>query len=145
MIEPQTTAKSLQLDFIDPESMPTVRADREKLQQIFLNLLSNAVKFTPSGGRVWIDASRRPGVPGKVFVRVMDTGEGIPSDKIEAIFDPFTQVDASHSRIGQGTGLGLSISRDLARGMGGDLRARSEPGAGSTFTLTLREAATRNA
>src|SRR5205085_10383974 len=105
MIEPQTAAKSLQLDIIDPGSMPTVRADREKLQQILLNLLSNAVKFTPSGGRVWIDASRRPGVPGKVFVRVMDTGEGIPLDKIEAIFDPFTQVDASHRRIGQGTGL----------------------------------------
>ena len=140
MIAPQLSAKSLDYEVRNQEKMPVVCADRDKLQQIMLNLLSNAVKFTEPGGRVWINATRREGVPGKVFVRVSDTGLGVPNDKIEAIFEPFTQVDASHRRVGQGTGLGLSISRHLARGMGGDLRARSELGAGSVFTLTLEEA-----
>ena len=140
MIAPQLSAKSLEYEVRNQERMPVVCADRDKLQQIMLNLVSNAVKFTEPGGRVWINATRREGVPGKVFVRVSDTGLGVPNDKIEAIFEPFTQVDGSHRRIGQGTGLGLSISRHLARGMGGDLRARSELGAGSVFTLTLEEA-----
>jgi len=139
MIEPQLSAKSLEFEVRNADRLPVVCADREKLQQIMLNLLSNAVKFTEPGGRVWINATRRDGVPGKVFVRVSDTGLGVPNDKIEAIFEPFTQVDASHRRVEQGTGLGLSISRHLARGMGGDLRARSQLGAGSVFTLTLEE------
>ena len=137
MIDPQLAAKSLTLEVHDADRMPVVRADCEKLQQILLNLLSNAVKFTDAGGRISIDARQRDGAAGKVFIRVSDTGLGIPEPKIETIFEPFTQVDASHSRLGQGAGLGLSISRDLARGMGGDLRVRSELGAGSTFTLTL--------
>ena len=117
------------------------RLDRERLQQILLNLLSNAVKFTPSGGSIWIEAAtvKAPGSQGRVDVRVGDTGEGIPAHKLDWVFEPFTQVDASHSRVGQGAGLGLAISRDLARGMGGDLVAASEVGVGSVFTLSLRE------
>jgi signal transduction histidine kinase len=140
MIEPQLAAKSLAYEVRNVNQLPVVRADREKLQQILLNLLSNAVKFTDAGGRVWIDVAGREGAPGSVFVRVGDTGKGIPADKLETIFEPFTQVDGSHSRLGQGTGLGLSISRDLARGMGGDLRVRSELGKGSVFTLGLEQA-----
>jgi signal transduction histidine kinase len=117
--------------------MPVVRADRDKLQQILLNLLSNAAKFTDPGGSVWLEVVSDE-LNGVAFVRVADTGRGVPADKLESIFQPFTQVDSSHSREGQGTGLGLTISRDLARGMGGDLRARSELGVGSVFTLTLR-------
>jgi signal transduction histidine kinase len=72
-----------------------------------------------------------------VLVCVADTGIGIASDKLEEIFEPFVQVDVGHTRRKEGIGLGLAISRDLARGMGGDLRARSEEGHGSTFTLAL--------
>jgi signal transduction histidine kinase len=72
-----------------------------------------------------------------VVVRVEDTGRGIPPEKIEAIFEPFIQVDSQLTRTQDGVGLGLSISRDLARGMGGDLVAQSDVGKGSTFTLTL--------
>lgn len=137
MIAPQLAAKSLSFEVQTPDRLPVVRADREKLEQVLLNLLSNAAKFTDSLGRVWIDTVERADKPGKVFVRVSDTGRGIPGDKLESIFEPFTQVDASHSRAGQGIGLGLAISRELARGMGGDLRVRSHLGQGSVFTVTL--------
>ncbi|MEO7683108.1 MAG: ATP-binding protein [Gemmatimonadaceae bacterium] len=140
MIEPQLAGKSLAYEVKDAGHLPSVRADREKLQQILLNLLSNSVKFTEPGGRITVDAAAPDKVKGRVFLRVEDTGQGIPDDKLQFIFDPFTQVDATHSRVGQGTGLGLAISRDLARGMGGDLRARSELGVGSVFTLEMPEA-----
>ena len=135
MIEPQLGAKGLAYEVRETLDQTVVCADRGKLQQILLNLLSNAVKFTEPGGRVWIEVGRTSDARG--FVQVGDTGLGIPGDKLEAIFEPFMQVDASHSRRGQGTGLGLSISRDLARGMHGDLTATSEIARGSLFTLTL--------
>jgi signal transduction histidine kinase len=75
-----------------------------------------------------------------VFIRVTDTGIGIAEDKLASIFEPFVQVNAGHTRQAEGTGLGLAISRDLATGMGGDLRVRSTLGAGSSFTLTLPSA-----
>jgi signal transduction histidine kinase len=137
MIEPQLAEKQLEYHIEDSVRGQVVRADQEKLEQILLNLLSNAAKFTDPGGRVCVDAVTAAHQPGKVLIRVIDTGRGIPAGKLDFIFEPFTQIDASHSRTGQGTGLGLAISRDLARGMGGDLRARSELEKGSTFTLSL--------
>jgi signal transduction histidine kinase len=137
MIEPQLAEKQLEYQIEDSVRGQVVRADQEKLEQILLNLLSNAAKFTDPGGRVCVDAVTAAHQPGKVLIRVVDTGRGIPAGKLDFIFEPFTQIDASHSRTGQGTGLGLAISRDLARGMGGDLRARSELEKGSTFTLSL--------
>jgi PAS domain S-box-containing protein len=136
MVEPQLGAKSLRCDVDVPADL-VARADREKLQQVLLNLLTNALKFTAPGGRITVDAARRDERPDTLFLRVADTGVGIPEDKLASVFEPFVQVDASHTRRNEGTGLGLAISRDLARGMGGDLRARSVPGQGSTFTLTL--------
>jgi signal transduction histidine kinase len=75
-----------------------------------------------------------------VYLRVRDTGIGISPDLLERVFDPFVQVDTSPAGRVTGTGLGLAISRDLARGMGGDIRARSTPRVGSTFTVTLLRA-----
>jgi signal transduction histidine kinase/PAS domain-containing protein len=111
-----------------------MRADPERAQQILLNLLSNAVKFTNKGGsvRVWCEALER-----RAAIHVRDTGRGIPRDKLERIFEPFVQVDATLSRTQEGIGLGLAISRDLARGMGGDLVVESQEGVGSRFTLLL--------
>jgi signal transduction histidine kinase len=111
------------------------RADREKAVQVLLNLVSNAVKFTAPGGRVALAAE--PAGGGRVALRVVDTGVGIPAEKLGTVFDPFVQVDAGYARQQEGTGLGLAISRELARGMGGDLTAESRPGAGSTFTFVL--------
>jgi signal transduction histidine kinase len=136
MIEPQLEQKGIDFEVDVPPGL-TAWADRDKCQQVLLNLLSNAAKFTPPGGRVRIDADVLPERPERVRLRVADTGIGIPADKLEAVFDPFVQVDASRTRAAQGSGLGLAISRDLARGMGGELRAESRSDEGSTFLLLL--------
>ncbi len=144
MVEPQLVGKGL--SYTVHSTPVVVRADREKLQQILLNLLSNAVKFTDRGGNVTIDTTERVGGPLNVaFLRVADSGLGISREQQEVIFDPFVQVSARLCRTLEGTGLGLAISRELARGMGGDLRVRSAEGEGSVFTLMLPASAARNA
>ena len=137
LISPQVQRKQLAFDCIAPDASLAVNADAEKMQQVLLNLLSNAIKFTAPGGRITLSCDADDA---KVYVRVRDTGEGIPSDKLERIFEPFVQLDAGPTRAHEGTGLGLAISRDLARAMGGELLVESEPGAGSTFTLRLARA-----
>ncbi len=135
LVSPQVQAKGLTLEPLrcEPQDL-TAYADREKVQQILLNLLSNAVKFTDPGGRIQVCCH---GADGRARVEVRDTGIGIPADKIETIFEPFVQIGRALNRPTEGTGLGLAISRDLARGMGGDVRAESELGVGSTVTLLL--------
>src|SRR5690606_30546257 len=103
--------------------------DEVKVRQIVLNLLSNAVKFTSTGSlrvalRLHEDAVR---------VSVSDTGVGIPSTEHEKIFDAFWQAEVGRG----GAGLGLALTRQLARRLGGDVEVDSEPGRGSTFTVTL--------
>jgi PAS domain S-box-containing protein len=134
MVEPQIARKNLQFTSVVSEDL-YASADIEKVQQIVLNVLTNAIKFTASEGKVGVEAGRRS--DSQVFVRVVDTGTGIPPGMLEKVFEPFMQVDSSHSRPQEGTGLGLAISRDLARGMGGDLTATSTLGKGSTFELVL--------
>jgi PAS domain S-box-containing protein len=131
---PQLATKSLAFACDPGPAGLAVHADPEKVRQILVNLLANAVKFTPAGGRVWMSAGA---VADVVEVRVHDTGIGIPPDRVAAVFEPFVQVHRTLAKPIEGTGLGLAISRDLARGMGGDLRAESVPERGSTFVLTL--------
>jgi signal transduction histidine kinase len=135
VIRPQLDAKQLGYATSVTPATLTVRADRDKLQQVLLNLLSNAVKFTEPGGAIGIECTL-PG-PDRVAIRVRDTGVGIPPTKLEAVFEPFVQVNPRLSTARSGTGLGLSISRDLARAMGGDLVVTSTLGEGSVFTLTM--------
>ncbi|HEU4880679.1 MAG TPA: MHYT domain-containing protein [Longimicrobium sp.] len=134
LVEPQLRAKGLRYRYGGGDPSLTVRADRERMEQVVLNLLSNAVKFTDRGGQVELSWEVQGGA---VRINVCDTGRGIPPDKLEAIFEPFIQVDPALTRSAEGTGLGLAISRDLARAMKGDLTARSAEGQGSVFTLTL--------
>jgi signal transduction histidine kinase len=145
MVESQAAARSLTLERMFPVDQGAepihVWADRDKLGQILLNILSNAVKFTPEGGRITVAIADDDG-PGHVTVRISDTGVGIPVDKLEAVFEPFVQVRSDFTRQVEGTGLGLAISRDLARGMGGNLRVTSELGVGSTFEVVLRRVVT---
>lgn len=142
LISPQLQAKGLAY-IVDAPDDVLVLADRDKLIQVLLNLMSNAVKFTPSGGEVRVECAERSdgtGDPDTVFLRVSDTGVGIPREKLVEIFDPFIQVDMSATGRKGGSGLGLAISRDLTRGMGGDLRVRSTVGDGTTFTVALPRA-----
>jgi len=131
---PQLHAKGLRyVDAGDCRGI-SVSADEEKARQILINLLSNAVKFTPRGGEIRLECTLHDGW---VRTAVSDSGVGIPADRLDAIFEPFVQVDRGLTSRQEGTGLGLSISRDLARKMGGDLTAESTIGEGSTFVLTL--------
>jgi signal transduction histidine kinase len=134
LVMPQMRSKGVAYQYAPADRSLTVRADGEKLQQIVLNLLANAVKFTDRGGRIRVACEA---VADRILIRVSDTGIGIPPEKLELIFDPFVQVDSNFTRTREGVGLGLAISRDLARGMGGDLRAQSTLHEGTTMTLTL--------
>ncbi len=134
LIVPQLRANELHYTLGACPAALAVHADRDKLQQILLNILTNAIKFTRPGGQLRVDCARDGAV---VTISVEDTGIGIPAEKLASVFEPFVQIDAKLTRTHEGVGLGLAISRDLARGMGGDLTARSEVGVGSTFILTL--------
>ncbi|HVE52987.1 MAG TPA: ATP-binding protein, partial [Ramlibacter sp.] len=110
-----------------------VQSDPARIRQVVLNLLSNAVKFTEEGGVEVLLACN-----GTAYtVEVSDTGIGMEASKVESMFDPFTQADASITRRFGGTGLGLAISRKLARALGGDLHGSSQPGVGTTMIFTF--------
>ncbi len=127
------SAKALEYQCATPRASVFVRADPDKLRQILINLLSNAVKFTPSG-RIRISCAVHRET---ACISVEDSGPGIPRDKLDAVFEPFVQLDRGLTRTTEGTGLGLAISRALARGMGGDITLKSEVGVGSVFTVTI--------
>ena len=114
-----------------------MRTDRRALKQIVLNLANNALKFTEHGG-VRIGVTESTGnSKHSVEINIMDTGKGIrPEDQLR-LFEPFTQVDISKTKIREGTGLGLHLSRKLAELLGGQITFQSEYGKGSTFTVTL--------
>jgi CheY-like chemotaxis protein/nitrogen-specific signal transduction histidine kinase len=146
----QQVAQDKGLDFAvetAPELPPTIHTDEKRLQQVLKNLLSNAIKFTEEGRvslRIGL-AEKRAGFAHEglnradavIAFEVTDTGIGIPPEKQKIIFEAFQQADGTTSRKYGGTGLGLSISREIARLLGGEIRVKSEPGAGSTFTLYL--------
>jgi signal transduction histidine kinase/CheY-like chemotaxis protein/HAMP domain-containing protein len=132
-VEPLVKNERLRLvKSLEPD-LPPLFTDQDKLKQVLINLLSNAVKFTEDG-TVTVSARRHDG---RISIAIVDTGIGIPSDKLELIFEEFRQVDSSTTRRYSGTGLGLSISRHLARLLGGDITVQSVVGVGSTFTVIL--------
>jgi PAS domain S-box-containing protein len=130
--------KGLWLRFTCEGPVPEeVLTDAGRVRQIVTNLVGNALKFTESGG-VTVVLSVRPGSSSRMLgIDVVDTGIGIPADRLEAVFEPFTQAEGSTTRRFGGTGLGLTISRQFARGLGGDIVAHSEMGKGSVFSVTL--------
>jgi signal transduction histidine kinase len=134
LVAPQLRDRKLELVVLPCDDKVLVRADPDKLQQILLNLLSNAIKFTPVDGTITVSCAL---TERDATVTVADTGIGIATERLQAIFDPFIQVGRALNRPHEGVGLGLSISRDLAAGMGGTLTAESELGVGSTFHVTL--------
>jgi len=134
LIAPQLKARNLAYIYNPCDSALVAHGNRVRIEQIVLNLLSNAIKYTAPGGRVGVSSDLRAGM---VEIRVSDTGHGIPPQKLDSIFEPFTRLEMDLTRTTEGTGLGLAISRHLARAMRGDLTVRSEVGRGSIFTLTL--------
>ena len=121
----------------EPGLSPVI-ADREKIAHIVGNLLGNAIEFTPSGGRVWLRASRAVGeVVESQIVEVGDTGVGIAPEHHDLIFREFAQVDATPSRPHHGTGLGLTIARKLVELHGGRIWVESTLGSGSRFYFTV--------
>ncbi|MCY2988040.1 MAG: ATP-binding protein [Planctomycetota bacterium] len=116
----------------------TLYSDPSRLRQILVNLLGNAAKFTVQGEvRLTVRCSESADGSARVQFVVADTGIGIPADNLVDIFQPFVQVDGSHTRRHGGTGLGLTISRRLAEALDGRIDVTSELGRGSTFTLTI--------
>ena len=115
-------------------SLQDIWADPERVNQILSNLLSNALRHTPAGGQVKLEATLEGS--NTVAVRVFDSGEGLPPEALERVFERFYRGDSARVR-GAGSGIGLTVARGLARAMGGDLSVVSQLGVGSTFTLTL--------
>ncbi len=118
-----------------PDISLVVAVDRVKFGMALTNLLNNAIKFTPSGGRISLTYERKPTA---VWIKVIDTGVGIPQDQLEQIFEEFHQVEDHMTRRHGGMGLGLSIAKGLIEAHGGRIWAESEgPGHGSTFYINL--------
>jgi signal transduction histidine kinase/ligand-binding sensor domain-containing protein/CheY-like chemotaxis protein len=127
---------------MDPDTPALILADRIRLGQVLANLVGNASKFTAQGEVVVrADVESRQGRDVVLRFSVRDTGIGIPPDRLERIFLPFTQADSSTTRRYGGTGLGLTISATLVKLMGGRIWVESRPGAGSTFYFTIRATA----
>ncbi len=146
LLAPAATDKGLDLAYWIEEGTPeTLIGDAVRMRQILVNLLSNGIKFTKLGGIfVHLSARRTTGDSFEFHLAVEDTGIGIPKDRLENLFQPFSQLDASTTRQYGGTGLGLAICKRLSELMDGRIWAQSAPGQGSAFHLTFpAEAASR--
>jgi two-component system, OmpR family, sensor histidine kinase BaeS len=121
---PSIERAELRLETDVPPSLPA-RADPDRLAQVLANLLSNAVRYTPRGGLVIVRAERRPG---DVLVSVANTGEGIPAEDLDRVFERFYRVEKSRDRARGGAGIGLAIVKQLVEGIGGRVGAESRDG-----------------
>lgn len=128
----QTAVHTIETDF--PPGFPVVPGDERRLDQVITNLLSNAVKYSPEGGRIRIGGCT---LADSVEMFVSDQGIGLSPEHQELIFDRFYRVDSALTRETQGVGLGLYIVRSIVEAHGGSIRVESEPGKGTTFTVTL--------
>ncbi len=137
----QAQSKDLELvAWVDPTLPPALVGDPNRLRQILANLISNAIKFTPQGEVVVVVEAQEQDPQAQVQwvgFQVQDTGIGIPPEKQDRLFKPFSQVDSSISRQYGGTGLGLAISQRLCQLMGGEIWVQSQPGQGSTFGFRI--------
>ena len=148
LLEPKAEEHDLQLILQYPSSLPRYFiGDAGRIRQVVTNLVGNAVKFTPRGSvRVTVECAGRDSRGAQMRIAVHDTGVGIPPQKLDSLFEKFSQVDSSMTRKYGGTGLGLAIAKQLTELMGGTIAVESRLGEGSKFTLTLplrQEAAPR--
>ena len=123
----------LKFDAVPP--FPVIATDERRLKQVLINLLNNAVKFTPTGGSVTLELLSAPN--GGAIIRVRDTGIGMSAEEVEQALKPFWQADAGLDRAFEGAGLGLALVTELLRVMQAGFALESEPGVGTTVTVTL--------
>ena len=128
VVEPPVDVKLIEVD------QAMVYGDADRLKQLFINLVENAIKYTPAGGSVELSLFKKDDW---VHFEVSDTGIGIPPENLPHIFDRFYRVDKARARAHGGSGLGLSIAKWIATAHGGSIRVKSQPGEGTTFTVTL--------
>ena len=130
-------AKDKNINFIvrQPESLPPVWADPDRLQQILINLLSNALRYTPAGGTVKAEAALHSA--DRLKITVSDTGIGIAPANLPYIFERFYKQEQARASFGGGTGIGLAIVKGLVEAHGGEIWVNSQPGTGTIFTFTL--------
>ena len=134
-IQPMADEKGITVTLDVTRGMPRVRADERRMRQVALNLLSNAVKFTPRGGAVTVRIARE--ADGTPTLTIVDTGIGIPADRLRYIGQPFVRAEDQLNRNSEGTGLGLALSNALVVLHGGTLTIASEVGRGTTVTVRL--------
>ena len=134
MIEHSARGKKIELGIQAEDDMPVLIADLRSISQILINLLSNAVKYTDEGGKVTLKASANNA---SHILKIIDTGRGIPEDKIDTLTDPFVRTESDPHLAQEGTGLGLTIVKALTEMHGGTLDIKSKIGKGTTVTVTL--------
>ena len=130
----QTADKGLMISISLPDKLPPASIDSHRIKQVLHNLLENAVAHTSRGDSITVKAWQQDN---QLKISVVDTGEGIPAEDLPNIFERFYRVDKSRTRATGGSGLGLTIAKRLVEAHGGKIEVESEPGKGSTFTLTL--------
>ena len=121
------------LRFVETGDLPQVKADPDKILWVFNNLIGNALKYTSAGDEIVVTASVKYD---KMCIAVKDTGQGIPKDYLDKLFDKFVQVKGYDLEV-RGTGLGLAIAKEIVEAHGGEIWCESEIDTGSTFTFTL--------
>jgi signal transduction histidine kinase len=133
--------KNIQLRLEAPSSLPEIRIDSRRIEQVIVNLLSNAIRHTPECGQITVslktDHSNTALKKERLIVSVADTGEGIPPEHLPRLFERFYRVETSRSRSEGGAGLGLAIVKQMVQAHGGQVWVESQPGHGSTFYITL--------
>jgi signal transduction histidine kinase len=140
LLAPEASAKGLGLALEYASDTPAnLMGDAARIRQVLLNLIGNAIKFTESGGvTVAVECVERTAEEASLVLRVRDTGIGIPADKLDLVFDKFTQADGSMTRRYGGTGLGLTLVKQLVELMGGSIGVESRLGVGTTFGVALQ-------
>ncbi len=129
-LQTMARTKGVAFHLLVPDKLPTVRGDRDRLSDAVHHLVHNAIKFTPPGGEVWVSCQVQAGA---LHFEVKDTGVGVPADRLPALWEGFTQMADPLRRGVEGLGLGLALVRYIVTAHGGQVRAESQEGSGSTF------------
>jgi PAS domain S-box-containing protein len=140
MVEPQAQKRGVSVSFPASDVAYFVHADRTRIKQILINLLSNAIKYNTANGNVLVTCAPSADVPGRLRICVEDTGNGLPAEKLEQLFQPFNRL-GQEANTEEGTGIGLVVCKRLVELMGGVIGVQSTVGAGSVFWIEVNVAA----